>query len=134
MRSARKRTRAAVDQGRSTSAAPSSLQPTGALTVTATEAQNEFGRILDRATHDEVVVITRHHAPRAVLLSIGRYRELAGAEATMLDTLTAEFDALLARMQTPTVRAGTERGFRATPEQMGRAAVKAAATRARKRA
>jgi len=96
------------------------------ITVTATEAQNEFGRVLDQAARDQDVVITRHNVPRAVLLSVGRYRELVGAEATILNTLTEEFDALLARMQTPEVRAGTERGFQAPPEVMGRAAEAAA--------
>jgi prevent-host-death family protein len=103
------------------------------VTVTATEAQNEFGRVLDYAAHDQVVIITRHSTPRAVLLSVGRFQELAGAESTMLNALTEDFDALLARMQTPEVRAGTARGFQATPEQMGRAA-QGAVRRVRKRA
>jgi prevent-host-death family protein len=108
-----------------TSEAARAEQPVS-VTVSSTEAQNEFGRVLDLAARDQVVVITRHNAPRAVLISADRFRALAGAEAVMLDTLTNEFDALLARMQTPEVRAGTERGFRTTPEQMGRAAVAAA--------
>ncbi len=130
MSRAQERLRAAKDQARSESAksAPAGgawrggAETVEPMTVTATEAQNEFGRVLDQATRDQVVVITRHSVPRAVLLSVERYRELAGAESTILNTLTDEFDAMLARMQTPKVRSGTERGFRATPEQMGGAA------------
>ena len=102
------------------------VEPIASVTVTSTEAQNEFGRILDQASHDAVVVITRHTVPRAVLLSIGRYRELAGAQATMLNTLTEEFDAQFDRMQDPQVWASTERGFQATPVEMGQAALTAA--------
>lgn len=95
-------------------------------TIPATEAQNEFGRVMEQAIRDQTVVITRHNVPKVVLLSVERYRELAAAESTILDTLTDEFDAMLARMQAPSVRAGIERGFSATPSTMGKAAQKAA--------
>ena len=98
----------------------------GATTVSATDAQNEFGRVLDQASRNEVVVITRHSVPRAVLLSVDKYKELVGAQAARLGELTAEFDALLAEMQSPAVKAGMARGFQTTPKQMGKAAVAAA--------
>lgn len=96
------------------------------VAVSATEAQNEFGRIMEQAIGDHTVIITRHSVPKAVLLSVERYRDLASAESTVLDSLTDEFDAMLARMQTPKVRSGTQRGFRATPSAMGTAAQQAA--------
>jgi len=96
------------------------------ISVTATEAQNEFGRILDTVVQDRVVVITRHNAPRAVMISVERYDALTGAETAMLDTLTAEFDALLERMQTPEVRAATRRAFDASPDELRQAAMEAA--------
>ena len=96
------------------------------LTVTATEAQNEFGRILDQAGRDQDVVITRHNVPRAVLISVSRYRELGGVSSPMLNTLSDEFDALFARMQQPSVREGTMRGITATRAEMGSAAHAAA--------
>lgn len=117
---------------RSTSENKASREGAEPMTVTATEAQNEFGRVLDQATRDQVVLITRHGVPRAVLVSVERYRELASAESTILNTLTDEFDAMLARMQMPDVRSGTERGFRASPEGMGQAA-EVAARRVRQR-
>jgi prevent-host-death family protein len=44
--------------------------------VSATRAQNEFGRLLDRAISGERVVITRHGRPAAVLLSAIDYGRL----------------------------------------------------------
>jgi len=64
------------------------------ISVTATEAQNEFGRVLDSVTGDRVIFITRHNSPRAVLISIERFDALVRKDETLLDTLTAEFDAL----------------------------------------
>lgn len=103
------------------------------ITVTATEAQNEFGRVFDSAVRDHVVIITRHNAPRAVLLSIDRYNALVGAGAAALDTLAGEFDALLARMQSPKAQAGMRRAFGASPQELGQAAVAAAKPRGRAR-
>jgi antitoxin Phd len=100
------------------------------ITVTATEAQNEFGRVFDRAARDQVVVITKHNAPRVVLLSIERYNALVGAGAAALDTLTSEFDALLERMQSPTARAGMQQAFNASPKQLAAGAVAKAKSKA----
>ena len=99
-------------------------------TVTATAAKNEFGRVLDTAVEKGAVAITRHDAPKAVLLSIGEYEALVAAGGRKLDALTAEFDALFDRMQSPRARRGRKAAFDATPEAIGRAAV--AAARARK--
>ena len=46
-----------------------------------------------------------------------------------LNQLTAEFDAALARMQTPTSRTGMERAFNASVKALGKAAVSAARKR-----
>lgn len=45
-----------------------------------------------------------------------------------LDDLTAEFDALLARMQSPDVRRAMRRAFNASPEELRQAAMEAART------
>jgi prevent-host-death family protein len=75
------------------------------------------------------VVITKHEAPKAVLLSVENFNALSQARETRLDTLSGEFDALLARMQTPKARAGMRRAFSASAEKLGKAAVVAARTR-----
>jgi antitoxin Phd len=95
----------------------------------ATEAKNEFGHVLELVIQGGVVVITKHQAPKAVLVSLDQFNELARATESKLDTLSDEFDALLARMQTPKARAGMKAAFNASPKQLGRAAVLAARKR-----
>lgn len=97
--------------------------------VTATDAKNGFGRVLARATHGGIVLITRRREPEAVLLSIDEFEDLASARERKLDALSAEFDALLAKVQRPAARAGTKAAFGATPARMGEAAVAAARKR-----
>jgi len=98
-------------------------------TITATQAKNEFGRIFEKAIQGDTVVITRHDAPKAVLMSIDQFHSLSQANRARLDTLTGEFDALLARMQKPAARAGMKSAFDASPRRLGKAAVTAARKR-----
>jgi antitoxin Phd len=96
---------------------------------TATDAKNEFGRVLKKATREGIVVITRHNEPEAVVLSFDEFKNLAGARERKLETLTSEFDALLAKMQRPIARSGMKAAFDATPARMGEAAVAASRKR-----
>jgi prevent-host-death family protein len=100
-------------------------------TVTATEAKNEFGRLLDTVMQGGAVVITKHDAPRAVLLSMEAYTALSEAGDRQLDRLSKEFDDLLARQQTSKAKAGLRAAFAAAPKQLGKAAVAAARSRGR---
>jgi antitoxin Phd len=109
---------------------PLSLE--GEEEVSATVAKNEFGRVLDMALRGGRVVITKHNAPTAVLLSADAYEVLAGRATPDLDALREEFDVLLKRMQTPKARAGTSALFAASPSELGDAAV--AAVRSPRRA
>ncbi|HEY6348147.1 MAG TPA: type II toxin-antitoxin system Phd/YefM family antitoxin [Candidatus Angelobacter sp.] len=95
-----------------------------AAAVSATEAKNEFGRLLEMTHHGRLVVITRHEAPKAVLMSIEEFNALSNTEHP-LDTLSGEFDKMLEHMQTPKARAAMKAAFNATPEQLGKAAVAA---------
>ncbi len=97
--------------------------------VQATVAKNTFGRLLDTAIRGGAVVITKHAAPCAVLLSVEDYTALLQAREQTLDTLSAEFDALLAHMQKPGMGRRMQAAFSASPAQLSRAAV--AATRKR---
>ena len=97
--------------------------------VTATDAKKEFARMLEMVIQGSVVVITKHDAPKAVLLSVDEFNALAHAPSQTLDSLSGQFDALLARMQTPKARAGMKAAFAASPKQLGRAAVAAARRR-----
>jgi prevent-host-death family protein len=106
-----------------------------AVTIPSTEAQNEFGRILDQAAADQDIAITRHNVVRAVLVSAARYRQLVAHEASELEVLDSRFEELYTSMQTARVGEATARAVNASPEEMGRAAVAAArrAQRSRKR-
>ncbi len=96
--------------------------------VAATKVKNEFGTILEQTLQNGAVAITRHDAPKAVLLSLVEFESLVKERSPVLDALNEEFDALLGLMQTPSSRKGVEAAFTASPEQLGRAAVKAART------
>jgi antitoxin Phd len=99
------------------------------VSVSATDAKNEFGRILERAIQGGTVVITKHDAPKAVLISVDEFKALSRANRVDLDTLSGEFDRLLARLQRPAARAGMKAAFDASPKQLGQAAVAAARKR-----
>ncbi len=98
----------------STSASPRS--------VPATDAKNEFGSVLEAAVHEGAVIITKHDAPRAVLVSIDRISEVLARHEPNLHALTQEFDALVARMRTPKARAAARGLFTATSKELGEAA------------
>jgi prevent-host-death family protein len=101
------------------------------VAISATEAKNEFGRILETAIRGGKVVITKHDSPKAVLISMEEFDALSNALTAELATLSEEFDRLLARMQKPAVRAGMSDAFRAKSKELGKAAVAAARKRAR---
>jgi len=94
--------------------------------VAATRLKNEFGTVLEQAARG-AVAITRHDAPKAVLVSYEDFEALVKGQN--LNDLGAEFDALLDRMQTPKARKGVRAAFNAAPAQLGRAAVKSARKR-----
>jgi len=92
----------------------------------ATMAKNEFGRILERAIRGNVIFITKHDDPKAVLMSVEDFNALSGSEEAKINTLSAEFDLLLARMQRAAARKSMEVAFHVSPQQLGEAAVAAA--------
>ena len=102
------------------------------IIVPSTVAQNEFGRVFDRAMAGTDIAIAKHSVIRAFLVSAERYHELVRHRTVDLDALSSRFEQLYASMQTPEVRAATNEALFATPQEMGRAAV-AAARRARRR-
>jgi antitoxin Phd len=97
--------------------------------VSASEAKSGFGRVLEMAIQGGAVVITKHDAPKAVLISVENFNALSGAAETKLDTLSREFDALLAQMQTSKARRGMKEAFAASGKRLGKAAVAAARSR-----
>ena len=100
-----------------------------ASSVTATDAKKQFGRVLEMVLRGGAVVITKHDAPKAILLSVDEFNALTRTTESTLDSLSADFDAMLARMQTPRARSGMQTAFGASPKALGRAAVAAARKR-----
>ena len=92
--------------------------------LASSDAKNGFAALLERVLRKpEPVVITRNARPTAVMLSVEAYERLVEAVPDPLAPLTAEFDALLARIQTPAAKSAVDALFTATPEQLGEAAV-----------
>ncbi len=94
--------------------------------VPSTQLKNGLATVLDQVMHGGAVVITRHETPKAVLIAYEEFVALARDRAPVLNDLAAEYDVLLARMQTPQARKAMAAAFNAAPAEMGRAAVKAA--------
>lgn len=97
--------------------------------VAATRVKNEFGSVLEEALRAGAVAITRHESPKAVLIAYEEFQALVRDRAPSLDDLHAEYDVLLARMQTSAAKKGMAAAFEAAPAALGRAAVKAARKR-----
>jgi antitoxin Phd len=95
-------------------------------TVTATELKHSTADVLDKVSAGKAVAITRHDKPRAVLISLDQYKELTSSESDWLADLHTEYRGMLDEMQSPEQKAGAQRAFNATPEEMGKAAVAAA--------
>ena len=78
-------------------------------TVAASEAKNQFGQVLESALRDGAVVITKHDAPKAILLSIDELEAIAAR--SRIDTLADEFDAKYVQMQKPGFGKAMDRAF-----------------------
>ena len=93
------------------------------LAVSATEAKNRFGPLLESAMRGHPVLITRHDVPKAVLLSIAEFESLVRAAEPNLESLSREFDTLLDQLQSKGSRNALKRAFDAAPAELGRLAV-----------
>jgi antitoxin Phd len=98
-------------------------------TVAASRFKNEFGAVFEKASLGGAVAITKHDAPKAVLISYPEFEALVRARVADLDDLSAQFDGLLARMQGPKARKAMAAAFEAMPTQLGKSATKAARRR-----
>jgi antitoxin Phd len=99
--------------------------------VPATRFKNELASMFEQAALGRPVAITRHDTPKAVLISYDEFRVLMASRNPSLGALEAEFDALLAGMQTPSARRAMATAFDAPPAVIGRSAVRAATPKKR---
>ena len=93
------------------------------IKMTATDAKNQMGHVLETVMQGSVVLITKHETPKAAVIPMAEYEKFSRATEARLNALSGEFDAILARMQTPKARAGMQAAFDASPEQLAKAAV-----------
>lgn len=91
----------------------------------ATKVKNEFGDVMEKVASAGFVVITKHDAAKAVLVSIDEFEALVGASEPDLDALSEEFDEAFTRMQTQKSKKAMKGSFEASPEKLGAAAVAA---------
>jgi antitoxin Phd len=104
-------------------------------TITATELKNATADVFEQVAARRAVAITRHDKPRAVLLSVEQYEALTGQQnPDWLEKLHEEYRGMLDRMQGPEQRAAAEKLFKATPEELGEAALWAAQQKAKSKA
>ncbi|MGH7946313.1 MAG: type II toxin-antitoxin system Phd/YefM family antitoxin [Opitutaceae bacterium] len=102
----------------------------GLPTVTASSLKNNFGEASMQASKG-ALAITRHNRAEFVLMPVGQYVELQRSRQAPLDALAAQFEAMVARMNTPAAKRGIAKLFKATPAELGKSAVKAARVRGR---
>jgi prevent-host-death family protein len=100
-------------------------------TITATELKNATADVFEQVAAKQAIAITRHEKPRAILLSVEQYEALTGHRPEWLEKLHEEYRGMLERMQGPEQRAGAEKLFRATPKELGQAALWAAQQKAK---
>ena len=94
---------------------------------TITEFKERAREVIDLIADHKAIAILRHKMPDAVLISAGDYVEFMKLRLERLDFLSQRYDEMVARMQTPAAIAGVDALFGATPEDLGRAAIAAAA-------
>lgn len=97
--------------------------------VPASEAKAKFADLLEAVRSGELRVISRHNKPEVVLLSLELFEAMTRAIPDPLESLRGDFEAQLARMQTPEHQSAVNALFAASPEELGAAALEAARTR-----
>jgi len=120
--------RRAAARARYTDEAPPILNRYGSSVevVPAARLKNHLGAVLRQALTQQVLAITRHNETYAMILSVEEYRTLLRFAPPPLKALEKEFDAMVRRMQTKKSKRAVDALFRATPEELGRAAHQAA--------
>lgn len=91
--------------------------------ITASVLKNKFSEVARLASR-EPLAVTRHHRREFVILTAEHYEELQQTRLAPLEGLAAEFDQMVARMNTPKGKRAAASLFSATSADLGRAAMK----------
>jgi prevent-host-death family protein len=105
------------------------VPPSELESVSATEAKNSFGTVLDKVMAGSKIAITKYEEIRAIVLSVQDYEALLSNQYDPLRALRGEFEELVDRMQTAKAAASGHALFEAAPARLGRAAVASARKR-----
>lgn len=92
--------------------------------VTASLLKNKFGEVARRASAAPLAV-SRHNRREFVILTAEQYESLQQSRRAPLEKLSAEFDELVASMQTGKARRATASLFMSSSKTLGKAAVNA---------
>ena len=98
--------------------------------VTASVLKNKFSEVARLAAR-EPLAVSRHNRREFVIITAEHYEELQQSRRAPLESLAAEFDQLVARMNTPKAKRAAASLFSATSGQLGKAALKARRSSAR---
>ncbi len=91
--------------------------------ITASVLKNKFSEVARLATTGPLA-ISRHSRREFVILTAEQYEELQQSHRAPLEGLAAEFDQMVARMNTPEGKRAAATLFSATSADLARAAVK----------
>lgn len=81
--------------------------------VSASVVKNKFSEVARLASR-EPLAVSRHHRREFVILTAEHYEELHQSRLGPLKTLTADFDRMVEKMNTPADRAGRAQFFKAS--------------------
>lgn len=90
--------------------------------VTASVLKNKFSEVARLASAGPLAV-SRHNRREFVILTAEQYEELQQSRRAPLESLTSEFDQIVARMNTPKAKRATASLFAASGKALGKAAL-----------
>ncbi|HTJ79725.1 MAG TPA: type II toxin-antitoxin system prevent-host-death family antitoxin [Rariglobus sp.] len=92
--------------------------------ITASVLKNKFSEVARLASSGPLAV-SRHNRREFVILTAEQYEALQQSRRAPLESLTAEFDQMVAKMNTPAGKRASASLFSASPKTLGKAAVNA---------
>lgn len=96
----------------------------------ASTVKNKFRDVAEQAAKG-AVAISRYSRPELVIMAADEYVRLEKLRRAPFESLTGQFDDLVARMQTAKSQKAVRALFGSTPADLGKAAVKSAKANAR---
>lgn len=100
--------------------------------ISASDLKNKFSEVVRLASR-EPLAVTRHNRREFVILTADHYEELQQLRLAPLKTLTADFDQMVAKMNTPKDQAARASFFKASAVKPSAALAKAKKKRANAR-